>query len=341
LISPGQAGYSRARSEQFYDDARARVSAIPGVISATWATQLPLFARPSRRIVVEGRESRDRVVDIITIVNAIDVEYFTTTGMAMTRGRDFRASDRAGSRAVAIVNEALAARAWPGLDPIGRRLRLAGDDVAREVVGVAKTATYESIGEPAQACLYLPIRQQFSDAAVLHVRTGGDPTPMLSAVQRVVRELDTRIDVSDVRTIETVISQSLLGATAGVGLLTLFGLISLALAALGLYGAMVHGVNQRRREIGVRIALGARQRGVVGLVLRQGLTPVAIGMAIGAVSSLGVGVMLSGVLFGVAPTDPLSLAGASAALGVAAWGACYVPARRATRVDPLTALREH
>jgi ABC-type antimicrobial peptide transport system permease subunit len=213
--------------------------------------------------------------------------------------------------------------------------------VVREVVGIAKTATYESIGEPAQACLYLPIRQQFSDAAVLYVRTEGEPAAILSTVQRSVRELDTRIDVSDVRTIETVIGQSLFGATAGVGLLTVFGLISLVLAALGLYGGMLHGVNQRRREIGVRMALGAKQRGIVGLVLRQGLIPVAIGMVLGALASLGLGFVLSSVLFGVGPADPLSLVGASATLALAAMAACYLPARRASRVDPLSALREN
>jgi putative ABC transport system permease protein len=162
---------------------------------------------------------------------------------------------------------------------------------------------------------------------------------MLSTVQRAMRELDTRIDVSDVRTIGTVIEQSLFGATVGVGLLTLFGLISLVLAALGLYGGMLHGVNQRRREIGVRMALGAEQRGVVGLVLRQGLVPVAIGMVLGALASLGLGFVLSSVLFGVGPADPLSLVGASATLALAAIAACYVPARRASRVDPLIALR--
>jgi ABC-type antimicrobial peptide transport system permease subunit len=174
----------------------------------------------------------------------------------------------------------------------------------------------------------------------LYVRSEGDPAGLLATVQRTVRELDTRIDVSDVRTIETVIGQSLFGATIGVGLLTLFGFISLALASLGLYGAVAHSVSQRRREIGVRMALGARHSSVVSLVLRQGLAPVAIGMALGVVASLGVGLALSGVLFGVEPADPLSLAGALAALGVASAAACLLPARRASCIDPLLALRE-
>ena len=341
LVSPGQAGYTRARSEQFYADVRARVSTIPGVVSATWATQLPLFARPSRHVVVEGREDRDRTSDVMTIVNAIDIRYFATTGIATVRGRDFTESDRDGASPVAIVNEALAARAWPGVDPVGRRLRLAGDDVMREVVGVAKTVTYEALGEAPQACLYLPIRQQFSDTAVLYVRTGGDPASILGTVQRVMRELDSQVDVADVRTIETVISQSLFGATMGVGLLALFGVITLGLASLGLYGAMAHGVKQRRREMGVRIALGAEYGSVLRLVLRQGLAPVGIGIVLGTAGSIAVGRLMAGVLFGVTPIDPVSLAGAAGILTLAATAACYLPARQASRVDPLVALREN
>ena len=220
MESPGQAGFTRSKRAICTN---VRVSALPDVVSATWATQLPLFARPSRRVVVEGREDRDRANDIMTIVNAIDVGYFNTTGIERTRGRDFTEGDRDRTAPVAIVNEALAARAWPGLDPVGQRLRLAGDDVMRVVVGVAKTANYETLGEAPQACLYLPIRQQFADAAVLYIRSIGEPTQVLATVQRTVREMAAHIDISDARTIETLIGQSLFGATMGVGLLTLFG----------------------------------------------------------------------------------------------------------------------
>ena len=340
MMSPGQAGYTRVRSEHFYEDVRARVSALPGVISASWATQLPLFARPSRSVVIEGRDAGDQRADIVTIVNAVDVGYFATVGMTLTRGRDLTAGDREGSLPVALVNEALAARAWPGLEPLGKRLRLAGEDVTREVVGVIKTANYSALGEAPQPCLYLPLRQQFVDAAVLYVRTDTDPTAILGTVQRTVRAIDGQIDVSDVRTIETVISQSLFGATAGVGLLTVFGLLSLALASLGLYGATAHAVKQRRREIGTRMALGAPRLAISNLVLRQGLTPVAIGIVLGGAMSVVVGRLMSGVLFGVTAADPVSLAGASTILTVVAAVANYLPARQASRIDPILALRE-
>jgi predicted permease len=340
MMSPGQAGYTRVRAEQFFADVRARVSATPGVVSAGWGTQLPLFARASRAIVIEGRDASDRAQDIISIVNSVDEGYFPTTGIRTTRGRAFTEGDRDGTLPVAIVNEVLAARAWPGLDPIGRRLRLAGDGTLREVVGVAKTVTYETIGEAPQACLYLPLRQQFSDAAVFYVRTEGEPTAALAEVQRIVRSMDSHIDVGDVRTIETVIGQSLFGATIGVGLLGLFGLVALGLASLGLYGAVAHSVRLRRREIGVRMALGAGRRAVLGLVLRQGLMPVAAGVVIGGLLAAAVGRLMTGVLFGVPPIDPIAMGAAAGLLSLVAVAACYLPARAASRVDPMIALRD-
>ncbi len=340
LISPGQAGYTRARSEQFYRDVRARLSTSPGIVSATWATQMPLFARPARSVTTDGQEQRDRAGALMTIVNAIDLDYFATTGIPVLSGRDFTAADREGSLPVAIVNDTLAARLWPGVDPVGRRLRLSGDDTMVEVVGIAKTVRYTSLGEAPQPYVYVPLAQAFADAAVLYIRTEADPAGMLAMMQREVRGLDAHIEVSDVRTVQTVIGNSLFGATIGVGLLTLFGFIALGLASLGLYAAMAHAVRQRQREIGVRMALGARRGTVLGLVLRHGVTLVAIGIAIGIVTSAAVGMLLSGVLFGVAAVDPLSLLGASLVLATVATAACLLPARRASRLDPLVALRE-
>lgn len=340
MLSPGQAGYNRLRSEQFYADARAAVAGLPGVVSVSWATQLPLFARPSRRIAVEGRDNADRSTEITSIVNAIDVDYFSTIGTAMTRGRDFLESDRDGTLPVAIVNETLAAHAWPGIDPVGRRFRVVGERIQRQVVGVAQTANYRSLGEAPQPSLFLPIRQQFSDAAVLYVRTQSEPANLLGTIQSAVRRLDGTVDTSDARTIQTVISQSLFGATIGVGLLTVFGLISLGLASLGLYGATAYAVRERRREIGMRMALGAQRGQVLNLVLRQGLSPVGIGVALGSTIAIVVGRLLSGVLFGITPADPASLIGASAILAAVASLACYLPARMASRLDPLVVLRE-
>jgi predicted permease len=340
LISPGQVGYSRVRTEAFYRDVRARLAATPGIVDASWATHLPLFGHPSRSIVIPGREERDRTSPLMTVVNAIDLHYFATTGIPLTEGRDFADSDREGTASVAIVNETLAVRAWPGLDPMGREFRLNGDSTVWRIVGVSKTANYGSLGEAPQPCVYLPLRQAFSDAAVLYVRTEGDPEQILSTVQRQIRGLDSRIDVGDVRTIQKVIGQALFGATAGVGLLGTFGLIALALATFGLYGAMSHNLRQRRREVGLRMALGARRRTVVGLMLREEVSVVGAGMAIGIAASFAVGAGLSRIIYGVTAADPLGLLAASAVLAIAATTACALPAYRASGRDPQTALRE-
>lgn len=339
LMSPGQAGYNRVQSERFYREVRARVSGIPGVVSSTWATELPLFGRPSGRVEILGREDRDRESTIMTIVNAIDVEYFRTTGITMTNGRDFDERDGTDTLPVAIVNEALASRAWPNIDPVSRELRLGGEDVTWRIVGVAKTANYSALGEAPQPCVYLPMRQYFSDAAVLYVRTVRDPEGVLGEIQGVIRSVDRHVYIGDVRTIETVIGQSLFGASVGVGLLSVFGLIALALASLGLYGAMAHAVTQREREIGVRMALGAKRLSVVHLVVRQGAALVGIGIVVGSGASVLAGKFLSGVLFAVTAIDAVSLGGASIVLAIAATGACYVAAIRASRLDALTALR--
>ena len=179
-----------------------------------------------------------------------------------------------------------------------------------------------------------------SDAAVLYVRTAADPAAVLGTVQQIVRSADRHIDVNDVRTIETLIGQSLFGASMGVGLLALFGVVALGLASLGLYGAMAFAVRQRRREIAVRIAVGARRHSVIGLVLRQGMAPVAAGVVVGGAGAAATGQLISGMLFGVMPIDPISFAIAAAVLVLAASAACLLPAHRASRVDPIAALRE-
>jgi predicted permease len=340
LVGTGQAGYDRLRADQFYRDVRVRLASVPGVVRVSWATNLPLFARPSRSLTIAGREPRERTAPVMTVVNAVDVDYFGTTGIALTRGRDFTGADRADAPPVAVVNQTLAEHYWPNTDPIGRRFTISGESTPREIVGIARTANYGSIGEPPLPCVYVPLQQQFSDAAILYIRTQGDPVSVLPTAQRHIRALDARIEAGDARTIRTLIGQSLFGATIGVGLLGVFGLVALGLACLGLYGAMAHAVRRRQREIGVRMALGAERRTVIRLVLGQGVSVIGAGIAVGLAASLLVGRALAGVLFGVTPADPISLGGASLILVVTAAAACYLPARRASRLDPVQALRE-
>jgi predicted permease len=338
LVGAGQTGYDRARTEQFRRQVRESLSATPGIERASWASNMPLFSRPSHSLVIEGLDADD--TPIMTIVNAVDVDYFATVGVVMRKGRDFSETDRADSTPVVIVNETLAARYWPNVDPVGRRLRISGEEIPREIVGVARTANYGGIGEPAQACVYVPLQQRPSDFSVLYFRTERDPEALLLTVQRRVQGIEPRIEANDARTIRTVISQSLFGVTIGVGLLSVFGFVALALASLGLYGAMAHAVRQRQREIGIRMALGARRDSVMRLVLRQGLTVVAVGVGVGLIASILIGQALAGVLFGITPADPLALSTASLVLLLTASAACYLPARRASRLEPLQALRQ-
>jgi putative ABC transport system permease protein len=341
LVGVGQAGYDRARSENFHREVRTRLSAVPGVAGVSWATTMPLFARPSRSLTIEGHELRPGDAPPTTIVSAIGVDYFATTGISLARGRAFSEADREDSPPVAIINEAAATRYWPDGDPIGRRLRLSGEDVPRQIVGVSRTVNYTSLGESPQLCVYVPLPQQFSESATLHIRTQGDPAGVLRTVQQELRAIDQRVEANDVRTMRTLIAQSLFGVTIGVGLLGVFGIIALALASLGLYGALAHAVRERQREIAVRMALGAGRRSVIGLILREGFTVVGVGLSLGLASSLLIGRALTTVLFGVTPADPIAIGMAALVLLATTACACYLPAWHASRLEPLRALREN
>ena len=340
MMNPGQAGYGRARTEQFYRDVRTQVSAMPGIASVSWSSNLPLWARLSRGILIEGQTPQRQSDTVTAVVDTIDLSYFETTGIALTRGRDFTDMDRDGSLPAAIVNETMAAKYWPNQDPLGKRFRFSGDKFLRQIVGVVKTANYQSLNEAPQPAVYLPLRQNFSDSMILHVRTERDPAGVLTAVQREVRAIDSHLDVTDVRTGRKIIDQALFSARIGVGLLGVFGLLALGLASVGLYGILAYSVNQRRHEIGVRMSLGADQSRVLWMVLRQGMMLVVTGIIVGLVVSFLIDRALSKLLYGVSATDPVSLAGASLTLLTVAALACYLPARGASRVDPLVALRE-
>lgn len=340
LIGVGQAGYDRAQSEQFFRDVRARVSAIPGVASLSWASNMPFWNRASRGITMEGQALQKKSEVVMSIVNTVDLDYFDTMRIAVRRGRDFTAADRDGAIPVAIINETLAARYWPNQDPIGKRFKFSGESFFRQIVGVAKTINYSALGEEPQSCIYLPFKQNFSDSMVLYVRTEHDPQTVLPAIQGVIRTVAPQISVGRIDTGSQMIGYALFSAVMGVGLLGVFGLLALGLASIGLYGIMAYSVARRRREIGVRMALGAAQSSVLGLVLRQGMTLVAVGIVVGLAASFLIAQALSKVLYGVSAADPISFAAASLILATVALLACYLPARRASRVDPLDALRE-
>ena len=234
----------------------------------------------------------------------------------------------------------MAAEFWPNQDALGKRVQLPRGKAFLQIVGIVKTSNYQTLGEPPQSCIYLPLRQNFLDGMILYVRTEQDPSTILASVQSEIHNIDPELAVEDIRTGTKIIDQALWWSKIAVDLLGVFGLVALGLASVGLYGIMAYSVNHRRREIGVRMALGAGQANVWFLVLRQGMTLVLTGLAIGVALALLVGRTLSRFLYGVSGSDPLSLGGASLVLLVVALVACYLPARNASRVDPLVALRD-
>ncbi len=344
MTSPGQAGYGKVQGKAFYKEARERVRTIAGVASVSWASNLPLWARSVSGLQVEGQQQRSRADKIRSIVNIVDLGYFETAGVVVESGREFTNLDQETSAPVAIVNEKLAQDYWPGGSlgsrALGKRIRLPGEDQMRKIVGVARTGTYSTWAEPPQLCVYVPLEQDYSDAMTLYVRSKGTPEAILLGVQHEVRAVAPQILAIDIRTGSQIVDGGLFQARVGVGMLTVFGLLALGLASIGLYGILAYAVNQRKREIGLRMALGATRASVLGLILKEGISLVLTGLLIGFAAALLVGRMLNGMLYGFGASDPVSVVGAALCLLAIAFVACYLPARRASRVDPVVALRE-
>jgi predicted permease len=319
---------------------RERVASLPGVRAVTWAGNAPLGVESANRmgVTVEGyRPGQGEDMEIH--YNGVGPGYFATLGVTLLRGRDFAESDRSGAPPVAVVNESFARRYWPGQDAIGKRLSVLGPDGPwAEVVGVARDGKYVSLAEAPRPFMYLPALQ-LPSGVVLHVRTPGAPRGLGAAVRREVARVAPGWTVTSLRTMEEHVGQSLLPERLAGGVLSLFGALALALASVGLYGTVAYAVAQRTREIGVRVALGARQGDVLRLVLRRGVRLIAAGLALGLPLAWGASKGLAAVLPGVHATDPLTFAGASALLALVALAATYLPARRAARVNPMVALR--
>lgn len=340
LTNPGQAGYGRAQTKAFYKEVRERVATLPGIQSVSWASNLPLWGRITSGVQIEGRQPRSKADSITTVLNTVDVNYFETAGVAIDKGREFTQMDQENSTPVAIVNEKMAHDYWPDGNALGKRIQLPGEARKRLIVGIARNANYSTLGEPPQPCVYVPLEQNYSDAMTLYVRSKGGPQQIMLAVQHEVRAIGPPIMVNDIRMGRTIIDNGLFQAKVGVLLLGVFGLLALGLASIGLYGVMAYSVTQRRREIGLRMALGAARESVLGLILKQGMSLVVTGVLIGFGAALVMGRLLSRMLYGVSASDPVSVAAAALVLFIVALLACYLPAWRASRVDPLVALRE-
>jgi predicted permease len=274
--------------------------------------------------------------------NVVGDEFFDAAGTALVRGRGFDRHDDAQSRRVAVVNETMARQLWPGKDAVGQRFRFGAKGPWIEVVGIARDGKYMMLAEPTRPYFYLPIEQDYRSPATLIVRAASNPTALAAPVQRVLNELDPDLPVFNVRTMEQHMRDSVfafLPLRMAVAMAAAQGAIGLLLAVIGLYAVVSYTVTRRTREIGVRMALGAGRPDVLRLVVRDGMRLSVIGIALGLVMAVGIGFVLSHVLYGLTRVDAAVLLGVTTLLLVVSAVACYVPARRATRVDPMIALR--
>jgi predicted permease len=338
----GMQRYSEARGMDFYRRVTQRVGSMPGVKSVSLSKFVPLgFSSSGQGVVtIEGKERSPDTMPPMVGLNVAWPDYFKTMGIPLLRGREFNEGDRPDSPEVVIINETAAARFWPGEDPIGKRLSTGG---ARgpfaEVVGVAKDIKSGSLEEDAQPYLYGAATQKYQSAMSLVVRTQGDPRQMVESVRAQVLDLDGKLVVSEIRTLEEQVSRSLYPSRIAAWLLGVYGALALALAAVGLYGMLSYSVVQRTHEIGVRMALGARQGDVVRLILKEGMRLVGYGMLIGVALAFGVTRVLASVVYGVSITDPAVFGVVILTLAAVSLVASYIPARRGTRVAPVIALR--
>jgi len=238
-----------------------------------------------------------------------------------------------------IVNETMARRFWPDQEAVGKRFKFFGEEFYREVIGVARDGRYNSLTEANTPFIYVPLLQNYTDAGTLHVRTTRDPANIATAIRGVAKELAGNVPLLDVQTLSDRVDQSLDGQRSQTRLLAIFGLLALLLSSIGIYGVMSYSVTQRTREIGIRMALGARSTNVLSLVIGQGMTLVLSGVALGLIAAFAVTRLIGSLLFSVTAADPATFIVTSLLIVVVAALASYLPARRAAKVDPLIALR--
>jgi putative ABC transport system permease protein len=337
-ISSNQAGVRVRKPAGFEQELSDRIARLPGVESATVMDPVPLwFGGKSAFFGVDGSAAAERGHRLL--YSCIGPGYFDTLKIPLLRGRDFNRSDSASAPFVAIVNETLARRLWPGGNALGQRLR--SHDGVLEVVGIARDAKYLSLAETDEPYLYRPIAQRESDnpALSLAVRTTGDPMRMRAAVEREVKSLAPGWPSFQFRTLDEGVQLQRSLPRFGATLLGVLGAFGALLAAVGIYGVMAYVVQQRAGEIGIRLALGAPGFSVVGLMIRQGMAVCAAGGALGLMVALGVTQFLRSVLYGVSAADPVAYATVSALLLGVAFLACYLPARHAATVNPVEVLR--
>ena len=333
-------GYDDDRGRVFFRDLRERLAALPGVESVSLTTIVPLGLSSGRRSLSVRGHTPAPGEEMEFHVASVGPQYFETMGVELARGRGFTDQDRREAPGVVVVNESFARRFWPGQDPIGKEVGLEGDEGPwSTVVGLARDGKYTSRSEDPKPFYYIPIDQMYRSNAVFIVRTAADPRTLAGPARDAVADVDPAVPILQMRTLAENLDLSLLPARIAGVMLGGFGLLGLALASIGLYGVMSYIVGHRTREVGIRMALGAQRRDVLALMVGYGARLIAIGLATGLVLALALSQLVRGFLYGLSPMDPVTYAGVALLLAMVALAASWLPARRATRVDPMTAMR--
>jgi predicted permease len=337
----GLLGYSDDQMMQFAREGQEKLASVPGAVSTAMTGRVPLgFSVQISGLVIEGHELPLGDDDVDIDSTKISPGYFEVMGVPLIAGRNFTDEDVAGSVPVVIINETMARRFWPGENPIGKRLRRGGDtETWYEIIGVCRDYKIRTLGEEARPYVHWAFHQDYDPFQIMMVRTAGDPGPMLETFRRELRSIEPGLVFMDVRTMPENMAVTLYPVQVGATLLSVFGFLALGMAAVGLYGVIAYSVSQRTHEFGLRMALGAQTADVLRLVVRQGMILVAVGIALGLAGAMAVTWVLSSVLYGISAVDPVTFGATSLFLAAVAFMANWLPAHRAAKTDPMTALR--
>jgi predicted permease len=334
--------YNPEKTVAFYRDLKDRVRALPAVRSAALTATVPFSNnQPSREVIPEGYQATKGQESVTLFYDVVDEHYFDTMKVGIVSGRAFTADDKADSTPVAIVNQEFAARFWPGQEPLGKRIRLDnGKGKLVQVIGVARNSKYLFIGEPQYRYLYLPFAQEGGTRMVMLTESAGDPALLAAPLREIVRSMDPNQPMYNVRTFGNFYKMRAIDTPLMITqMVVTMGLIGLLLALIGIYGLVSYSVARRTREIGVRIAIGADRTDVIKMVLRQGFVLACIGIGVGGVLSVVVGKALAAGMIGLGQPNPVTFIVVPLAVLLVTMAACWAPAWRASRVDPLRALR--
>ncbi|PYV85382.1 MAG: hypothetical protein DMG05_22770 [Acidobacteria bacterium] len=332
-------GYSEAKGLRFYQQLAEQVKMLPGVVSASWAADVLPSLRWMPTTVVRKGQDFGQEEKIVVVCNYVFPGYFGLMGIPLSQGRDFSTQDDKRASRVMIINETAALRFWPGENPLGKRLTFDEDKLDYEVVGVSRDAKYRELWENPRPYLFFPFGQNYAPEATLHVKTAISPLSLVGAVRREVQRLDKDVPIHEVMTLEDHLRIQSSQPRMNAILSGMLGVVALTLATVGIYGIVAYSVAQRTREFGIRMALGAKSEDVLKLVVKQGMELVLIGMGIGLPASLVLCRLVADQLHGIAATDTVTLVSVPFLLSGVALLACYIPARRATKVDPIVTLR--